>query len=191
MSPPERREALREAVLKVQTSTQAAIATYWAAQVRRDVDSAQLLLELLNAEIAARASDADDGSEPLDGGEAAGEQAEPSGFAGVWDSSYAPPLILTQSGSSVTGSYNDGQSQMILEITGDRTLEGYWIGTDARKQCETAKAGSIYWGEIELTFREDWSGYTGKWGYCLDDVPDIFWGYWQGDYIRALDAGEE
>jgi len=104
-----------------------------------------------------------------DMGEILGDLADFGGagsFAGIWSSTYGKELVLAQAGNKVTGSYESDNGQVIFTVSGDRTLEGFWIEDASGVKCGSAKEGRDYWGRLNLEFDDALTEYTGTWDYC-------------------------
>jgi len=95
-------------------------------------------------------------------------------FAGIWSSTYGKELVLAQAGDRVTGSYDADDGQVVFTVTGDRTLDGFWIEDASGVECGSAKEGRNFWGRLILEFDEALTEYTGTWGYC-DAEPNRGW----------------
>jgi len=95
-------------------------------------------------------------------------------FDGTWSSTYGKELILSQSGNKVTGSYESDNGQVIFTVSGDRTLDGFWVEDASGVECGSAKEGRTFWGRLILEFDEALTEYTGTWGYC-DAEPNRGW----------------
>jgi len=106
--------------------------------------------------------------------ETLGDLGETGSFAGIWSSTYGKQLLLTQSGDRVTGSYDTDNGEVVFTVTGNRTLDGYWIEDASGVECGSAREGRNHWGRLVLEFDEALSGYVGSWSYC-DAEPDRGW----------------
>jgi hypothetical protein len=106
--------------------------------------------------------------------ETLGDLGERGDFAGTWSSTYGKQLVLTQSGDEVSGSYDTDNGRVVFRVTGNRTLDGFWIEDASGVECGSAREGRNYWGRLVLEFDEALSGYVGSWSYC-DAEPDRGW----------------
>jgi len=114
-------------------------------------------------------------------------QEEPSdtatdgpGFAGNWTTRWGTRMELTGSGSSFKGPYGRSNKadengvrtlgvigEMDMRVTGERTLEGYWIKhSPSSVTCKSPKNGSDYWGQQLMVFDEAFMSWKGAWTYC-------------------------
>lgn len=112
-----------------------------------------------------------------------GIQPGPGNIAGKWRSSEGE-LFLTQSGTSVTGSYSSDGGEIVGEMNGN-VLEGYWIENSSNERCASAKNGRHHWGRIRWAF--DGNKFSGTWSYC--DKPVAGGGRWTGERIGDLPSG--
>jgi hypothetical protein len=103
-----------------------------------------------------------------------GDLGERGDFAGTWSSTYGKQLVLTQSGDEVSGRYDSDNGEVVFTVTGNRTLDGFWIEDASGVECGSAREGRNYWGRLVLEFDEALSGYVGSWSYC-DAEPDRGW----------------
>jgi hypothetical protein len=77
-------------------------------------------------------------------------------------------MTLSQSGSTVTGSFEYSNGRMYGTMSGS-TLTGVWVQDTSRYRCnKAAQDGRYYWGKISFNFSAN--GYSGAWGYC-DAAP--------------------
>ena len=107
------------------------------------------------------------------------EENVAAGFEGSWTSTYGDRLLLLREGSVVQGEYDYDNGRVNLDIVRDRTLDGYWIEDDSRRTCDFARNGSEHWGRLVLVFSDDFTSYSGTWGYCEDEPG----GSWVGERI--------
>jgi len=106
--------------------------------------------------------------------ETLGDLGETGSFAGTWSSTYGKQLLLTQSGDRVTGRYDSDNGEVVFTVTGNRTLDGFWIEDASGVECGSAREGRNHWGRLVLEFDEALSGYVGSWSYC-DAEPGRGW----------------
>lgn len=107
------------------------------------------------------------------------EESVAAGFEGSWTSTYGDRLLLLREGSVVQGEYDYDNGRVDFDIIGDRTLDGYWIEDGSDRACDVARNGSDHWGRLVLVFSDDFSSYSGTWGYCEDEPG----GSWVGERI--------
>jgi hypothetical protein len=105
---------------------------------------------------------------------------EVSGFAGDWSTRAGNRMELSGSGSSFKGPYGRRNradengvrtlavaGEMDMQVTGERTLEGFWIKhSRSSVKCTVPKNGSDYWGQQLMVFDEAFMSWKGGWTYC-------------------------
>lgn len=97
----------------------------------------------------------------------------PAQVAGVvWNTTYGD-MTLRAEGDRVVGSYSIEDGTIVGQFNGS-TLVGMWVEPSSARSCSTTVDGSKYWGRIEFTFNEDYSGFSGRWNYC-DADPSRSW----------------
>lgn len=90
--------------------------------------------------------------------------AQSSSVAGIWQSSEGK-MELTQNGSDVSGPYDQDEGRVIGTLSG-HTLSGIWVERSSDVECDETQDGSRYWGLIDFTFNDDFTGFSGTWTYC-------------------------
>jgi hypothetical protein len=105
--------------------------------------------------------------------------AQPSSFAGRWDTQYNAMRLRQDDSGHVTGPYafNDGR---IEGQVNDRTLTGYWAQSSSEQRCAISRLGSRYWGRLSFVLSADGGTFTGRWNYCSADPS----GSWSGTRAR-------
>lgn len=88
-------------------------------------------------------------------------------WQGEWDSNWGK-MVLTQSGSNVTGTYTHDKGKISGTILGN-VLAGTWSESPSYAPPNDA-------GDIEFTMSEDGKSFTGKWRYGSEGS----WGNWEG-----------
>ena len=87
--------------------------------------------------------------------------------AGTYNSTWGSMTLTGESDVSGNYAYQGGRIQGTLTGT---VLTGYWSQTQSGQKCTNSQLGSLYWGQVVLTFGRDARSFTGRWGYC-DDAP--------------------
>ena len=90
--------------------------------------------------------------------------AAPIDASGTWDTSWGAMTLRQEADGRVTGTYENGASQIDARNTAN-TIEGYWIEPTSTRRCDTARGGSVHWGRVQfvLVERDRW---VGKYTYC-------------------------
>ena len=88
-------------------------------------------------------------------------------WTGTWESKEWGTMELTQTGSSVTGTYTWDQGKIDGAVYGN-ALKGTW--SEAPSYAPPADAG-----DFEFTLSSDGNSFTGKWRYGSS-------GDWEGDW---------
>ncbi|MBC8275717.1 MAG: hypothetical protein H8E40_12215 [Chloroflexi bacterium] len=94
-------------------------------------------------------------------------------WTGKWESEEWGTMDLTQTGSSVTGTYTWDQGKIDGTVNGD-ILGGTWSE-------EPSYAPPTDAGDFEFTLSSDGNSFTGKWRYGSSGEWD---GDWSGERIR-------
>jgi uncharacterized cupin superfamily protein len=81
------------------------------------------------------------------------------GASGIYETDFGE-MIIQQNGSNVTGSYVTGSGKIEATLSG-RTLSGWWYQSNGK-------------GRLVFVFSEDFSSFTGKWGYDSAE-PSRLW----------------
>lgn len=84
-------------------------------------------------------------------------------------------MDLTQSGSSVNGTYSQDKGRLSGTVA-DGRLVGYWAEESSAVRCATERLGSFHWGRIEWALSAEGDGFEGGWSYCDEPVS----GSWRG-----------
>ncbi|MDD4833774.1 MAG: copper amine oxidase N-terminal domain-containing protein [Lutispora sp.] len=88
-------------------------------------------------------------------------------WQGEWDTNWGK-MVLTQNGSTVTGTYTHDKGKISGTISGD-VLTGTWSESPAYAPPNDA-------GDMILTMAADGKSFSGKWRYGSDGS----WGNWEG-----------
>jgi len=88
-------------------------------------------------------------------------------WTGDWSTNWGD-MVLTQTGSKVTGTYTHDQGKITGPISGN-TLTGTWSEEPSYSPPNDA-------GDVEFTMSEDGKSFTGQWRYGSDGA----WGIWEG-----------
>ncbi len=88
-------------------------------------------------------------------------------WAGEWDTNWGK-TILTQNGSTVTGTYTHDEGKITGTVNGS-VLLGTWSESPSYSPPNDA-------GDMELTMAADGKSFTGKWRYGSEGS----WGNWEG-----------
>ena len=92
------------------------------------------------------------------------------GMIGSWNTDFDTMSFETTSKAS----YEDDNGRVIITEFEQNTLLGVWVEDHSQKRCETQVDGSYYWGNITLTPNQEFSLFTGVWGYCNDPQRSIW-----------------
>lgn len=74
------------------------------------------------------------------------------------------------------GYYTSDSGRIIGSLNGT-TFTGIWVERHSSQRCNSERDGSFYWGRLQFNFSNDFSTFSGKWGYC-DTAPNA--GGWSG-----------
>jgi len=88
-------------------------------------------------------------------------------WTGEWDSNWGK-MILTQNGTSITGTYTHDNGRISGTISGN-VFTGTWSESPSYSPPSDA-------GDMELTMSADGKSFTGKWRYGSEGS----WGNWEG-----------
>lgn len=88
-------------------------------------------------------------------------------WEGKWDTNWGE-MVLTQNGSSVTGTYTYDSGKIVGTVSGNKLI-GTWSESPTYSPDNDA-------GEIEFTMAQDGMSFTGKWRYGSNGD----WGDWEG-----------
>lgn len=88
-------------------------------------------------------------------------------WAGEWDTNWGD-MVLTQTGSKVTGSYTYDNGRIDGTVSGN-VLSGTWSEAPSYAPPHDA-------GEVEFVMSDDGKSFTGKWRYGSEGD----WGNWEG-----------
>ncbi len=88
-------------------------------------------------------------------------------WEGEWSTNWGD-MVLTQTGSKVSGTYTHDQGKISGTVSGN-TLTGTWSESPSYSPPGDA-------GEVELVMSEDGKSFTGKWRYGSEGS----WGSWDG-----------
>jgi hypothetical protein len=98
--------------------------------------------------------------------------------SGTWDTTFKD-WNAQQNGNKVSGSYDYNEGRVSGTLSGN-TLTGYWVEKETVVLCSTARDGSRNWGKIVFNFRQDGSGFSGRFGSCdSSNLP----GGWSGTRV--------
>ncbi|HPJ84452.1 MAG TPA: hypothetical protein PLY09_06810 [Methanothrix sp.] len=105
----------------------------------------------------------------LPGVQTGGKEPESCGWSGTWDISYGGPLVLQQTGDTVTGTYPYEEGELSGTIAGNE-LKGTWT---------QVRGGEPIAGDYEFEMADDCT-FTGRWRYTTAGYSDD-WRYdWPG-----------
>jgi Na+-transporting NADH:ubiquinone oxidoreductase subunit NqrC len=99
---------------------------------------------------------------------------------GKWETDYGTVVFRGTDNGQIDGKYSyffsDGRITGSLE--GD-ALSGFWSQNGGLKSCSEARKDTTYWGHLIFQFINDYTEFIGKWGYCDDELNNI----WNGKKI--------
>lgn len=96
-----------------------------------------------------------------------------AGIGGTWKTSYGQMTFPDVLSGSVEAPYTEDGGRIIGTINGT-VLSGHWIENGSAHKCQSPKDGSYYWGRVTYTFNQDFSEFSGTWGYC-SNAPTKKW----------------
>lgn len=93
---------------------------------------------------------------------------------GVWETNWGT-LRIYRYGNIIAGWYTDDYGEIAGKLIDKHTIEGTWAENGSDRTCENDLYGRHNIGRVVITFNEDFTAFTTKWGYCNDEPTSTDW----------------
>jgi hypothetical protein len=109
--------------------------------------------------------------------------------AGRWDGGdWGETVFFKEPKGKFAGTYTHDNGRIYGSFQSENVFAGVWVEDEAARKCDTPSptedSRKYYWGDFSVRFNEDFSEFTGAWGYC-GDSPDRSW---EGSRLSVADG---
>ncbi len=93
---------------------------------------------------------------------------------GTWETNWGN-LHLYRYGDTIVGWYEEDCGEIYGYMRDPHTLVATWAENSSNQRCDKALHGRYYIGKVIMKFNEDFTKFSGIWGYCDDEPTYTDW----------------